>query len=63
MTPEDDSEIQPLGSGPKFWVAMLCYVVLALLAWFTLDGKIRLVVLIVLAGLTVKTYLAKLQKP
>lgn len=56
-------ETDPLGSGPKFWVALVCYGVLALLAWLTLDGKIRLVVIIALAGLTLKTYLAKLQKP
>ena len=52
-----------LGSGPKFWVAMLCYAVLAALAGLTTDGSIRLVVWILLGGLAVKTYLAKLQKP
>lgn len=57
----DDAE--PQKSGPKFRVAMTCYGVLALLAWSTLDGNFRLVVWILLGGLAVKTYLAKLQKP
>ena len=42
----------------RFYRAMLSYVVLALLAGFTLDGKFRLVVWIFLAGLAAKTCIA-----
>ena len=38
--------------------AMGAYVVLALLAWFTLDGIMRSAVWIFLAGLAVKTWIA-----
>jgi len=44
-------------------IAMSAYVVLAVLAGFTLDGPIRLAVWVFLGGLAAKTYLAKLQKP
>ncbi|MBI1898788.1 MAG: hypothetical protein HYZ57_06115 [Acidobacteria bacterium] len=40
--------------------ALSVYAVLALLARFTLDGKIRIAVWILLAGLAVKTWLASL---
>jgi hypothetical protein len=53
----------------KFWIAMALFVVLALLAWFTIGegsvtvaGKpveIRLVPLIVIGGLAVRTILAR----
>lgn len=56
-----DSE--PKKTGPKFYTAMACYVGIALLAAFTLDGDFRLVVWIFLAGLAVKTYLVTLRKP
>lgn len=43
----------------RFWAAMGTYVVLALLAAFTLDGGLmRNAVWILLAGLAVKTYIA-----
>ena len=54
---------EPAHSGPKLWVAMTCYIAIALLAWITLDGKFLWVVWIFLGGLALKTYLAKLQKP
>ena len=40
----------------RFWVAIGMYAVLGLLAWFTLDGRMRLVVLAVLALFAVRTY-------
>jgi hypothetical protein len=44
----------------RFWPAMGTYVVLALLAAFTLDGGLmRNAVWILLAGLAVKTYIAR----
>jgi hypothetical protein len=42
----------------RFFLAMSSYVVLALLAGFTLDGKFRLAVWILLAGLALKTCIA-----
>lgn len=42
-------------------VAYACYAVLALLAAFTLDGKIRLITFIVLAALAIKTWIAYLR--
>jgi hypothetical protein len=53
----------------KFWTAMVLYAVLAALAWFTMgegsvlvDGRqvdLRLVPLVVLGGLAVRTVLAR----
>jgi hypothetical protein len=40
-----------------------CYAAIALLATLTLDGKFLWVVLIFLAGLALKTYIATLQRP
>ena len=52
----------------KFWIAMALYGVLALLAWFTMDAskvmvmgrpvELRLVPLIVIGGLALRTVLA-----
>jgi hypothetical protein len=42
----------------RLYSAMGCYGVLALLAAFTLDGKIRLAVWIFLAGLALRTLIA-----
>ena len=42
---------------------MACYAAIAIMAWFTLDGKFRLVVWIFIAGLAAKTYLHTLRKP
>ena len=47
----------------KLYIAMACYAVIALLAWFTLDGNFLLIVLIVLGGLALKTYLHTLREP
>jgi hypothetical protein len=43
---------------PKLLVAFGAYAVLAILAGVTLDGKMRLAVWILLAGLALKTYIA-----
>jgi len=59
----DPQEPGPLKSGPKFLTAMACYAAIAVLAWITLDGKIRLVVWIFVAGLAARTYLHTLRKP
>jgi hypothetical protein len=40
----------------RFWVAIGMYAVLGSLAWFTLDGRMRLVVLAILALFAVRTY-------
>jgi hypothetical protein len=42
----------------RFFWALGTYAVLALMATFTLDGKLRYAVWFLLAGLTVKTYIA-----
>jgi hypothetical protein len=63
LTSDHDPDFEPEQSGPKLWVAMTCYLAIALLAWLTLDGRFLWVVWIFLAGLAIKTYLAKLQKP
>jgi hypothetical protein len=42
---------------------MACYAAIALLAGLTLDGNFRLIVLIILAALALKTYLFTLRKP
>jgi hypothetical protein len=36
---------------------MSCYAAIALLAWVTLDGNFLLIVLVILGGLALKTYL------
>jgi hypothetical protein len=46
------------GMQKRFYRAMAAYVVLALSAAFTLDGKFRIAVWIFLAGLAVKTCIA-----
>jgi hypothetical protein len=42
----------------RFLSAMGCYAVLGLLSAFTLDGKLRLFLLILLGALAFKTYVA-----
>jgi hypothetical protein len=42
----------------RFWPAMGTYAVLSVLAAFTLDGVLRIAVLILMAGLAVKTWIA-----
>ena len=63
MTPNQDPETEPEHHGPKLWVALTCYLTIALLAWLTLDGKFLWTVWLFLALFAVKTYLAKLQRP
>jgi hypothetical protein len=46
----------------RFYGAMASYAILAAAAAFTLDGQLRVVVWILLAGFGVKTYLAELQR-
>jgi hypothetical protein len=42
----------------RFWVAMSTYAVLAALATFTLDGKLRTAVWVLMGGLALKTVIA-----
>jgi len=49
--------------GRKFYLALACYAVIAILAALTLDGKFRWVVWIFLAGLALRTYIATLKQP
>ena len=51
----------------KYWIALVLYAVLALLSWFTLDGKIpvggrlvelRLIPLVIIGGLALRTMVA-----
>ena len=44
----------------RIYLAMGSYAVLAILAAFTLDGSYRLAVLVFLAGLALKTWIAVL---
>lgn len=43
----------------RFFVAMLLYGALAASTFYTLNGRVRVVVLILLGGLTFKTWLAR----
>ncbi len=47
---------------PSFSAAMASYGVLALVATFALDGKMRIAVWIMLGGLAVKTLIARFAK-
>jgi hypothetical protein len=58
--PEPDTGPQ---RGRKFYLALSCYGVIALLATLTLDGKFLWVVWIFLGGLALKTYIATLKQP
>jgi hypothetical protein len=42
----------------RLLMAFAAYAVLALLAYFTLDGKLRYAVLLLMGGLSIKTYIA-----
>lgn len=46
----------------KFVAAMACYTVLAILAYFTLDGRIRLVTWIILGYFAIRTCLVVLKR-
>lgn len=71
MEPEDDREPDESDAervpgpqrGRKFYLALACYGVIALLATLTLDGKFLWVVWIFLGGLALKTYIATLKQP
>jgi hypothetical protein len=47
--------------GRKFYIAMACYVALAVLAGATLDGKFLWVVWIFLAWFAIRTYMSTLR--
>jgi hypothetical protein len=42
----------------RFALSLAAYALLALLAWFTLDGAMRSAVLVLMAGLAIKTCIA-----
>ncbi len=42
----------------RFFASLAAYAVLALLAWWTLDGVLRMAVWILMAGLAMKTWIA-----
>ena len=46
----------------RFYLTMIVYAVLGLLAGFTLEGTMRLAVLIFIGGLALKTWLFVLRK-
>ncbi len=46
----------------KFIAAMCSYAILALLAGFTLDGRIRIATWVLLGGIAIKTVLAVLKR-
>lgn len=46
----------------KFAIAMACYLALAVLAAFTLDGKIRIGTWIILGYFAVRTFLVVLKR-
>lgn len=45
--------------GSRFAKALAAYLALALLAFFTLEGSLRLITLVWLAGLAIKTWLVQ----
>jgi len=59
LTSSDKSK----STGPRFYVAIICYAAIALLAWLTLDGNLLLIVLVILGALALKTYLHTLREP
>jgi len=63
--PEGPDDPVPDGHkvGPRFFTALACYVVIALLAGFTLDGNFRTFVWIFLGFLVFRTYLLTQRKP
>jgi hypothetical protein len=63
LVPDPEEQKAGPSRGRKFYLALACYGVIALLATLTLDGKFRWVVWIFLAGLALKTYIATLKQP
>jgi hypothetical protein len=60
-----DSESERLAQSRRllsFKAAMICYAVLAVLGALTLTGKFRIFILIVLAGVAMKTYVHHLRE-
>jgi hypothetical protein len=68
-TGSDRKELEQTGSGleRKYRVALVLYAVLAVLSWFTLDGRVlvmgkpvelRLVPMLILAGFALRTMVA-----
>lgn len=47
---------------PGFRLAMLTYGALGMMAFLTLDGKVRLATLVFLAGFGLKTWIAELKR-
>jgi hypothetical protein len=47
---------------PRFRSAMLTYGALGLLAFLTLEGKVRLATLVFLAGFSAKTWIAEMKR-
>jgi hypothetical protein len=62
MVPEPPTPPSP-ARGRRYYVALASYGAIALLAGFTLDGKLRLGVWLFLAYIAFRTYLHTLQKP
>ena len=50
-------------SRTRLLIGLAAYVVLAILAFFLLDGNFRLVVWILLGGLALRTFIASLPRP
>jgi hypothetical protein len=67
VEPEPDSEHEESAHAPSrrllsFKAAMLSYAALALLGTVTLNGRFRIFILIVLAGVALKTYVHHLKE-
>lgn len=46
----------------KFWIALIIYLSLGVLAFFTLDGDIRIATLVFLGGFALKMYIVVLKR-
>jgi hypothetical protein len=62
LYPDPEQDLGPK-RGRKFYLALACYAVIAVLATVTLDGKFLWVVWIFLGGLALKTYINTLKQP
>jgi hypothetical protein len=71
VEPDDDEQDAEEATGSRFVqskrlmsfkAAMFCYAALALLGTITLTGKFRIFILIVLAGVAMKTYVHHLKE-
>jgi len=52
-----------LGQRSRLYRAFAVYALIAVLATFTLDGKFRMAIWILVAGLALRTWLAWVQRP